>query len=172
MEMEGVFVIDVSSSAIVYSRAATLGIVAGMRSQLPLALLALEANQGKFAADARPPWSLLRSRAALLGLGFSAIGELIVDKLPFVPSRIDAGPLAGRVVVGGVVGAALSADAGHSGPVGGLVGAVSAGLGTVGAYHARLALGRATPVPDPVWGAVEDALAITLGLLAIREGAI
>jgi uncharacterized membrane protein len=165
-------VVDCHSITGAYARAVAFGIVAGMRSQLPLALLAMAANQGRFAADAGPPLRLLRSRAALLVLGLSAMGELIVDKLPIVPDRIDPGPLTGRVVVGGVAGAALTSERGHPALAGALCGAIGAGMGTEGAYHTRIALGRATSIPDPVWGAIEDALAISLGLLATREGAI
>ena len=155
-------------SRLVYTSAALLGVVAGMRSQMPLALLAVKASQGRFAADAGLPLCLLRSRAALLGLGGFTIAELIADKLPFLPSRHELGPMAGRVVLGGVAGAALTHEAGQSALAGAALGAVGAGLGTDGAYHARVALGQATGVPDPVLGAVEDVLAIGLGLLALR----
>jgi uncharacterized membrane protein len=36
-----------------------------------------------------------------------AIGELIADKLPFIPPRTRAGPLAVRVIFGALCGAAL-----------------------------------------------------------------
>jgi uncharacterized membrane protein len=151
----------------VYVRAAALGAVAGMRSQLPLAALAVAARRRTFAADAGPPLSYLRSPAALRLLALAASGELVVDKLPFVPSRHELGPMAGRVVVAAVAGAALAHEAGASTPVGGLAAAVVAGLVTDGTYHARASLGRVTGIPDPFLGAAEDCVALTLGWLAV-----
>jgi uncharacterized membrane protein len=147
-------------------RAAALGAVAGMRSQLPLALLALAAKQGRFAADSGPPLALLRSPVALSLLGISAIGELIVDKLPFVPARHELGPMAGRVLFGALAGATLTIEANRSPWGGAFVGGLAAGLATDAAYHARVAAGRATALPDPLLGLMEDVLALGLGRLA------
>ena len=41
-----------------------------------------------------------------------AIGELIADKMAFIPSRIQAGPLAARFVLGALCGSALALAAG------------------------------------------------------------
>lgn len=159
-------------SAGVLARAAGLGAVAGLRTQLPLALLALAARQGTFAAAAGPPLSLLRSAAAPSGLSLLTLTELIIDKLPIAPSRLQPGPLLGRLVVGGAAGAAITAEADCSPLAGALLGAVGAGLGAEIAYHARVTLDRLTGLPDPVWGTVEDGLALALGLLVIRSASV
>ena len=158
-----------NETANIYARAIALGVVAGLRSPLPLALLALAANQGSFGAHSGPPLGLLRSRAALGVLGLSAGGELIADKLPIVPNRNELGPLAGRVVIGGTVGAALTHEVGRPALSGALLGGIGAVVAANGAYYARVWLGRVTGVPDPVWGGVEDVLAVALGLLAVRQ---
>jgi uncharacterized membrane protein len=150
------------------TRAVALGIVAGMRSQMPLALLALAANQKKFAPRAGPPLGLLRSPIALGVLGLAGIGELIVDKLPFTPNRTEPGSLVGRTISGGIAGAAIGHDRHSAALKGAFAGAVAAGLATEGTYHLRAAAGRITGLPDPLLGAVEDALAIALGAWAIR----
>ena len=160
-----------SDSTAVYARAAGLGVVAGMRSQLPLALMALAANRSQFAVGSGRPLGLLRSPGVQRLLGFSAIGELIGDKLPFTPSRLSPGPFVGRLLFGGLTGAAVAVDARRSAALGGVLGAIGATIGAVSGYHARATAGRATPVPDPAWGAVEDAIAVALGLgLLPRSG--
>jgi uncharacterized membrane protein len=139
-----------------------------MRSQLPLALLALATRHENDGVSAGPARDLLRSPVARTALGLAAIGELIVDKLPFVPNRNEPGPLAGRMIFGGVAGAALARETGWSALAGALVGSTAAGFAAVGAYHLRAAAGRATGLPDPLLGGGEDALAIALGLWAVR----
>jgi uncharacterized membrane protein len=150
------------------AKAVAIGVVAGMRSQMPLALLALAANQGKFATQAGLPLGLLRSPIALGVFGLAAIGELIVDKLPFTPNRNEPGSLVGRTISGGIAGAAIGHDRHSSALTSALVGAVASGLATEATFHLRAAAGRRTGLPDPLLGGVEDALAIALGIWAIR----
>ena len=149
-------------------RAVQLGVVAGMRSQMPFALLALAAQRGEFAAGAGRPLSLLRAPAALAGLGFAALGEVVGDKLPRTPSRLAPGPLIARLVIGAAAGAAMAREAERStGPAAGL-GAAGAALGSYAGYHLRASAGRTSGMPDPVWGATEDVLAVALGVTALR----
>jgi uncharacterized membrane protein len=135
-----------------------------MRSQLPLALLALGAGRGRFAVKAEGPLGVLRSPTAQRLLVLLAVGELVADKLPFVPSRLEPGPLFGRMLCGGLAGAAVASDSRCSPVLGAVLGAGGAMLGAQAGFHTRVALGRATGIPDPVWGAAEDAAAITLGM--------
>lgn len=151
------------------ARAALLGAVAGMRTQLPLALLAHEARQGRVAARADLPLALLRSPLAFPLLAASAAGELVVDKLPIAPSRLAPGPFFGRVVFGGLAGAVLAREAEQSAVAGAAAGAVGAALGAGTGYHTRVTLGRVTGVPDPVWGGLEDLVALALGSLAVSR---
>lgn len=90
-------------------RAGTLGAVAGSRSMLAPALVA-EATGGWLAM----PLRLL------------AAGELAADKLPFIPARTEPLPLAGRIISGAVVGAAVTRDDRVAGAVVGAVGALAA----------------------------------------------
>lgn len=150
------------------ARAAALGVVAGMRSQMPLFLLALAANRGSFAEESPRPLSLLRSRVALACFGLAAAGEMIGDKLPVIPGRLQPGPLAGRLAVGGLAGAMIFREAERPALLGALVGAAGAGLGAAGGHYGRAVLGSATGAPDVVWGIAEDALALGLGIAALR----
>lgn len=145
-----------------------LGFVAGLRSQLPLALLATAAHGGRFARSADGPLSFLRSRGALTALALAANGELIGDKLPMTPSRIDAPSIYGRLLIGGIVGAAVAHEAQQSAALGMLTGIAGATAGSYAGYHARHALVRITGFPDFVWAVSEDALALGLGLVLIR----
>ena len=150
------------------TRALLLGAVAGMRSQLPIALLGLESSRGRF--DPGRTW-LARRLATPGGVAaavLASVGELVGDKLPVIPDRTRPGPLSGRVAVGSLVGAAVYQDADEPVAYGAVVGAAAAAASALTLARARTALGRRTPLPDPAWGLVEDVLALTLGLLAVR----
>ena len=150
-------------------RVAQLGMVAGLRSQLPFALLASAARRGEFAARAEPPIRLLRHPAALPLLGSAAVGELVGDKLPMTPSRLAPGPLIGRLALGGAAGAIVAREAGRSASLAAGLGAVGAALGAFAGYHLRAGAGRRTGIPDPIWAVVEDAFALALGVTALRR---
>jgi uncharacterized membrane protein/uncharacterized protein (UPF0548 family) len=151
------------------TRALLLGAVAGMRSQLPIALLGLESYRGRF----NPGRSWLARRLAAPGgvtaAVLASVGELVGDKLPVIPDRTRSGPFTGRVAIGSLVGAAVYQDADRPAAYGAVVGAVAAAASTLALARVRTALGRRTPLPDLAWGVVEDALALTLGLLAVRS---
>lgn len=150
-----------------YASAATLALVAGLRSQLPLALLTVAANRGKFAETATGPLGLLRSRATLVVTGLAAGGELIADKLPMTPSRLAPSALGGRMVFGALAAAAVAANADLPIVPGLIIGAAGGGVGSAVGYTARMCLDRVTGLPDPLWGAVEDVTAFAIGASAI-----
>ncbi len=156
-----------------YLRAATLGFVTGLRSMMPFALLSAAAQrQGSpagFAAGQPAPLSILRSRGALVVTGLAAAGELVGDKLPFVPSRTQPGPLGGRVVVGALVGAAVCRDARLNPVVGALLGGGAAAASSYAGASYRKAATGATKAPDLVWALLEDATAVGLGYSVLRQ---
>ncbi len=156
-----------------YARAATLGFVAGLRSMMPFALLSAAAQrQGSpagFAAGQPAPLSLLRSRGALVVTGLAAVGELVGDKLPFVPSRTQPGPLGGRIVIGALAGAAVCRDARLNPVLGALLGGATAAGGSYAGAAYRKAATSATTAPDLVWALLEDATALGLGVTALRR---
>jgi uncharacterized membrane protein len=99
----------------------------------------------------------------------ASIGEVVGDKLPIVPDRTRPGPFTGRVAIGALVGAAVYQDADRPVAYGAVVGAMAAAASTPALARARAALGRRTLLPDRAWGVAEDALALALGLLAVRS---
>lgn len=145
--------------------AAALGVVAGMRSQLPLALLSLAAQQRNDLQQALP--EILSSPTVRALLLVSAAGEIVVDKLPFTPSRLLPGSLVVRTGLGGLAGALLARSAGLPPRLGVLSGAAGALVGSYAGYTVRAGLGRVTGLPDPLFAALEDVAAVALGSRAV-----
>lgn len=146
-------------------RVATLGIVAGMRSQLPLALLSLAARQQSEDQEHLP--EILASPKVTALLLASAAGEIVVDKLPFTPSRLMPGPLVVRAGIGGLAGALLCRSAGQEPTRGAVAGATGALVGSYVGYHVRAGLVAATGRPDPLFAVLEDVTAVALGSYAV-----
>ncbi len=143
-----------------------IGVVAGLRASIPLAVLSWGARLGwlslagsPFAFLAAPVTSYITTAFALL--------ELIGDKLPITPSRKDAAGFVSRVVVGGFAGAALGTSLG-SPWMGVLPGVVGAIVGTLGGAAARAKLatvfGRDLPA-----ALLEDAVAIAASVLIVSH---
>ena len=147
--------------------AALLGVVAGLRTQVPGAVLAardLEPTDG--------PLALLGTgvgkRVAYLG----AVGELIADKLPATPSRVEQAQLIGRVLGGVLAAASLASATGVRGArliLPAVVGGAGAWAGSWGGYLARKAAVERTGLPDPVVAVAEDLLAVGLALAAVPD---
>ena len=127
--------------------AALLGGVSGMRTFMAPAVLAL---RGRLV---RNP-----ARYALLA---AAAGELAADKYPAIPDRIDPPGLAGRLTSAAVSGRTVAGAPGA---------ALAAGIALAAAAASWRVRGElAEQVPDPLLGAAEDALAISLAWVATRD---
>ena len=135
-----------------------LGAVSGMRSMMALAFFSDHAEDKKDRnAAANPALNFLRSPRTAALLKIAAGGEILMDKLPFMPARTDAAPLIGRVVIGGLVGAAVSKDKWVQG---GVVGALGALVTTYAMYYIRKSLHDEQHIPDVILGVAEDALVV------------
>jgi uncharacterized membrane protein len=146
-----------------------LGFVCGIRSQIPVALLAVEAQQGRF----DPGAGLARrfaTPAATQGSLVALAGELVADKLPVTPRRTAWGPFSQRLVTGATIGAAVHYDAGESRPLGALLGAAGAAAGAYAGTRARVFVAERTQLPGPLLGVVEDLLAAGLAVAVITAG--
>jgi uncharacterized membrane protein len=127
-----------------YARALSIGAVAGMRSMTAPAST-LFVHDRRLARVAR----------------YAALGELIADKLPFIPARTALPSLAFRVVIGGVCGDAVARGQ-HASRAGGIaLGALGAVAGTYLGYALRSYVTRRRLVPGVVVALVEDAIAVT-----------
>ncbi len=139
------------------------GVLSGMRSMSAPAFLAAHIRK-------KQPGTLRGSALRHLGsplvsaaLALMAGGELVADKLPSIPARIDPAPLSGRMMSGAFVGAVISRMRRRSMASGALLGAASAAAGSFAAYHARRALTEDGGLPDPLAAVAEDALALAIG---------
>lgn len=129
-----------------YTRIFALGAISGARSMLGPALVAGRASEG-----ARTAFRLL------------SLGEMVGDKLPKTPSRLDVGPLIGRAAAGAGVGYVLCRRAGEEPWLGAALGTLAAMLGAYATYHARKTLGKTLHVPDALLAVGEDALMLSIG---------
>jgi uncharacterized membrane protein len=132
-----------------------LGAVTGIRSMMGLAFFSDHADEMK--DESNPALDFLkRPRVAAL-LKIMAAGEVVMDKLPFIPARTEVAPLIGRIVIGGLVGAAISKEKWIQG---GAVGAVGALASTYAITYLRKTLHDDRHIPDVVLGVAEDALVV------------
>lgn len=127
------------------ARSVALGAAAGARTLTPLAMLARHRNR----------W--LRAVTAA-----GALGELVGDKLPSTPSRLQQPGLAGRVAAGALAGGLLARRHGRSF----VVPAVVAGAAALAASYAGAAWRAHAPGIPPALA--EDAAAVTLAWVATR----
>ena len=85
-----------------------------------------------------------------------AVGEMIADKTDAIGNRTDPAPLAGRAVMGAVVGALVSREHGEPPVTGALLGAAVA----VAAAHLAFQVRRRMPMNTVIAGLVEDAVVL------------
>jgi uncharacterized membrane protein len=159
---------DMDMGAVV-GRALGIGVVAGLRSATAPAVLARAHARGVISLPEGGLLGLLADRRLARLLPLQMVGEMIVDKLPFVPSRLASGPLGGRLVIGALTGAAVTRGSGQGRLPGALLGAAGALAGAFGGNRARAAAVRATSLPDPAVALVEDAVAAGGGYALLRR---
>jgi uncharacterized membrane protein len=92
----------------------------------------------------------------------AAAGELVADKTPYIGSRLDAGPLAGRIVSGALCGARVAAGKEGNPVTGAAAGALAAYLSAHVFYHLRRT-STSAGIPDLAFALAEDAAAFAIG---------
>ena len=146
-----------------------LGVVAGIRSMTPPALLSRAASRGEVPGIENTPFAFLASPRAARLLTVLALGEISADKLPFSPDRTSIPGLAGRLATGALAGAALFSADGRSGAAGGAFGAVSSLASSYLSFYLRTGTHERFGLPSPLLGLVEDAVALIIGLLSLES---
>jgi len=141
-----------------------LGIAAGLRSFTPLAAVSWAAHLGALRVTGTP-LAFMGARYVPILLSICAIGELIADKLPQVPSRKKPGPFIVRILSGALTGSTVGAALGSL-PFGLIAGAVGAVIGTLGgaAARARMAAQFHKDLPAAL---IEDAVTIGISIAVV-----
>lgn len=147
-------------------KSTALGFLTGMRSLTPLAAWTRQVQRDSGLSDGSLV-DVFQLPSVKLLTTVGAVGELIGDKMPFIPDRRDLLPLLGRIGFGSLLGASVSQATDQSAIVGGLLGGVGAFAGTHAGYHVRRLIG--SKVPQPFDGILEDVLVIA-GSLAATKG--
>jgi uncharacterized membrane protein len=148
--------------------AAGLGAVTGLRSMQAVAWVARELSDRRSRFRRPPRLEAWLGQDAVAGvLGVMAAGELLADKLPGLPARVQPGPLFGRQAIGALVGAvAAGEDARWAGA---LVGAGAALVATYVGWFLRREVVRATGLPDAAVALVEDSIAVSAARELVAE---
>jgi uncharacterized membrane protein len=98
-----------------------------------------------------------------------AIGELVNDKRPQTGSRTAPPALVGRIVLGGLCGAAIFLAAHQAWIVGAGAAAVAALIGTFAGFHIRRVIVTGMGVPDIAVALAEDAITIGGAYLVVSH---
>jgi uncharacterized membrane protein len=141
-----------------------IGAVAGLRALTAPALLAWAAKYRLIRLGSSPFATIISATASKRITDF-AVSELIADKLPFTPSRLNAAPLASRIVSGAICGATIYGVVKRPLTEGAVLGGLGAIAGAFAGYHMRKKLSRG--MPDLGVAVLEDAFAIGGGVLII-----
>lgn len=144
------------------------GVIAGLRSFTAPAAVCWAAHLGWLhLGDSR--LAFLGTTAAVYISSAMALGELVLDKQPWMAARTKPGPLIDRIVMGALSGAAFCISTGQSIAAGAISGGVGALVGTYGGYQARHRIVTNLKVADIRVALVEDAVAIGGALLVVSR---
>jgi uncharacterized membrane protein len=152
--------------ALLFATALTIGFFSGLRAFTPLALVSWLAVWG-WLPLAGSHLAFLGTTAGAVIVLLLALGELIGDKLPITPARIQPGPLLARLLTGAMCGAAVCLAGGKSAVPGAICGALGGIIGAYAGYHARRAIVRGVAVRDFFVAFAEDLVAIGGSLLLL-----
>ena len=138
--------------------AALVGAATGLRSTVGVGALVDTASRGLPAFATTPP--------ARVVAGVGVAGELVGDKLPKTPSRLEPPGLAARFVLGAVAGAVLARASARPMVPAALVASAAAVVSARVGHDLRRA--ASTRVPPLLAAVVEDVVAIGLATYAVR----
>ncbi len=146
--------------------ALAIGFVAGLRSMTAPLAVSWAACFGWLNLGGTP-LQFMGSGVTVAIFTLAALAEYVADKLPRTPDRTSAGPLIGRILLGGLSGAALTAASGRSLLAGAALGGLGAVLGAYAGYHARRRLAARPGVKDITVALSEDVAAIAIAYLVV-----
>jgi uncharacterized membrane protein len=141
-----------------------LGTLAGMRTMsAPVVATHILSNHPSKKL-AKSPLRFMQSTTVAAVLKVLSVTELVADKLPSTPNRIEPAGVAGRCLSGALAGASIYKAVGGKALTGALVGGAAAIAATYGSYFLRKTIVKANHIADPLIGAAEDALVIGAGI--------
>ncbi|MFL6515414.1 MAG: DUF4126 family protein [Chthoniobacterales bacterium] len=156
------------NTTVVIAAVFIIGFFSGLRSFAPLALISWMAIWGWTPVAGSPFWFVGTEVFAIV-ISVLAVLELIADKLPKTPARIQVMPLIARLVTGSIAGGALSISAGQSWPVACALAALGSVTGAFSGYYSRKAVVRTLHVPDFFVALVEDLITIGGTLVLVHN---
>jgi uncharacterized membrane protein len=156
------------SASLVFLLAFGIGLVTGLRSMTGPALVCWAAHLVWLNLEGSR-LAFMGSTAATYAFSAAALGELIADKLPFIPNRTSPGPLFGRIVLGALSGAALCTAASASVVIGAILGGAGGLVGAFAGYQARAGLVKKSGWPALVIALLEDLIAVGGGLFLVSR---
>jgi uncharacterized membrane protein len=140
-------------------RALGIGFVAGLRSMTAPAAISWAAANRRINLG-HSPLALLGSERASRTAAKLALGEIVADKTPFIPSRLKPASLSFRLISGGICGAAISLSDHEDPRAGAALGAAGALVGSLLGYAFRTQISKQFDLPDFPVALLEDALAV------------
>jgi len=146
-----------------------LSVLAGMRGAMAPAFVShYVAHQPAKETDSQL-LHLFRSPTTANVTKVMALGEIVGDKLPQAPDRIEPAGLVGRIVSGATCGAVLSEAEREDVKLGAVLGGVGAVAGSYAFFYLRKWVHEEKGVEDVWLGFAEDLLAIALGTQTIHQ---
>jgi len=142
--------------------------VAGLRSLTAPAVVAWGAHLGWLNLHGSP-LAFMGSTTAVAIFSLLAIGELIADKLSWIPKRTAPIPSLARFLTGGLSGASLCEGAGQSLVVGTLLGGIWALVGAHLGYEVRTRVAGNLHIKDFLVAISEDVVAIALAVFIVSR---
>jgi uncharacterized membrane protein len=143
-----------------------IGAFCGCRTTVPTAVLCWFAFLGRLPVQGT--WcAFLAHPVCVVVMTLAVMGELVVDKLPITPSRLEAPLLVGRMCAGGFTGAVLGTALLQGVWMGALVGASGAVLGALVGYFLRMRCGVWFSLRDLLVALAEDCLTISGAVVVV-----
>lgn len=146
--------------------AAAIGAVSGLRSMTGPAVISGAANRGLLDLKETPlEWIASDSAADVTTL--LAAGELLADKMPFMPNRTDTPSLMFRFLSGAVCGVAVVAKRKDKGEM--ALAALVGGAAAIVASYVGLSWRKGSPLPGFVAAVLEDGAAVSGGTALVSS---
>jgi len=157
-----------SNRAVLFLGGFGIGVIAGLRSLTPLAVVSWAVHWGWLDLTGSR-LALLGSTAAAVIISLLALAELVVDKLPTTPKRTAPVPLGARAFTGALSAIMIFASAHQSIAAGAILGGLGGVVGAFAGYEVRHQLVANRRLPDFAVALAEDAVAIAGGFLLVSH---